>query len=149
MSRRAIELTVGMLLVAVSAVAGNDYGNTAEKSEKSDKHVKVSLVSEDGSTVNGFVQITPLKKGETNVNVVAKGLSPETTYSVNYDDGDDCGADAERLGTFKSNKEGNGTLQLKIKDDVENVGSVSVRGGSDFSDVLACAVVSDSNSDSK
>jgi hypothetical protein len=125
--------SASLLLVVVIALASAVFS--------SDKHIKVTLDPISGSTVTGFVQLTQLPKGGTNLHVTATGLQPGTVYASFYYESSDCSAPADLLGTFTADDTGNGEVSGKIDDDLDEVGSVSVRIGPDYGTLLACAKV--------
>jgi len=128
--RKATEsLAALMVLLAVSA------GSAAEH------HVKADLVTVGNSGVTGFVQLTQLPHGGTNIHVVAKGLDPTKVYASFYYESDDCTAPFDELGPFTANTGGVGVVHGKIDDDLDEVGSVSVRLGPGYGKLLACATV--------
>jgi hypothetical protein len=104
-------------------------------------HVNADLVSSVGSHVTGFVKITQLPQGGSNVTVVASGLEPGTVYASFYYESNDCSAPADLLGTFTAGPGGNGQVNGKIDDDLDEVGSVSVRLGPDYGTLQACATI--------
>jgi len=104
-------------------------------------HVKATLVESGGSGVSGFVQLTQLPHGGTLIMVNAKGLTPGTEYASFYYDSGDCTEPADLLGTFTANAAGEGQVEGKIDDDLDEVGSVSVRLGPGYGTLLACATV--------
>ena len=106
-----------------------------------DHHVKANLESVGGSGVTGFVQLEQLPHGGTNVHVTAKGLQPGTVYASFYYESSNCDAAHDLLGTFTANAGGVGEVHGKIDDDLDEVGSVSVRLGPDYGTLLACARV--------
>lgn len=125
-----------IVLLAVVAAIGIA---TAVFSEE--RHVKADLLPIDGSGVTGFVQITQLPKGGAVVQVVVHGLKAGSTYSSFYYESRDCSAPADLLQTFTAGPDGNGQVNGKIDEDLDEVGSVSVRLGSDYGTLLSCAVV--------
>ena len=106
-----------------------------------DRHVKATLVPIDGSGAGGFVQLTQLPHGGTNVAVIAHGLHAGTVYSSFYYESSDCSAAHDLFGTFTADADGNGEVHGKIDDDLDEVGSVSVRLGPDYGTLIACATV--------
>ena len=102
-------------------------------------HIKADLVSSPGSSVTGFVELTQLPHGGANVHVVARGLQPGTTYASFYYESSDCTEPADLLGTFTGDDDGGGEVHGKIDDDLDEVGSVSVRLGPGYGTLLACA----------
>ena len=106
-----------------------------------DHHVKADLAAVGGSSVKGFVQLEQLPHGGANVHVIAKGLQPGTVYASFYYENNDCSAAHDLLGTFTANAGGVGEVHGKIDDDLDEVGSVSVRLGPDYGTLLACAKV--------
>jgi len=126
--------TIALLAVLVPiALTGAALGG--------DHHIKATLASVDGSGVTGFVQLTQLPHGGTNVHVIARGLHPGTVYASFYYESADCSAGHDLLGTFTANAGGEGEVHGKIDDDLDEVGSVSVRIGPDYGTLLACAAV--------
>ena len=104
-------------------------------------HIKADLVSQGGSSVSGFVQLVQLPHGGANIHVIAKGLQPGTEYASFYYESADCSAPADLLGNFTANAAGVGEVHGKIDDDLDEVGSVSVRLGPGYGTLLACAKV--------
>ena len=123
--------TLALLLVVMgtSVVPGAEH------------HVKADLVPAGGSGVTGFVQLTQLPHGGANLLVVAKGLHPGTVYASFYYESSDCSGPADLLGTFTGDEDGDGEAHGKIDDDLDEVGSVSVRLGPGYGDLQACATV--------
>ena len=123
--------TLALLTVALvpSAVPGADH------------HVKATLVPIDGSGVSGFVQLTQLPHGGSNLHVIARGLQAGTVYASFYYESSDCSAAHDLLATFTANANGEGDVLGKIDEDLDEVGSVSVRLGPDYGTLLACATV--------
>jgi len=104
-------------------------------------HVKAELVATDGSGVTGFVQLVQLPHGGTNIHVVARGLHPGTEYTSFYYESSNCTEPADLLGTFHAEPSGVGHVFGKIDDDLDEVGSVSVRLGPGYGTLIACATV--------
>jgi hypothetical protein len=105
-----------------------------------DHHIKATLVPNGGSGVSGFVELTQLPHG-SHIVVVAHGLQPGTSYASFYYEAADCTEPADLLGNFTGGDDGNGQVQGKIDDDLDEVGSVSVRLGPGYGTLLACAKV--------
>jgi hypothetical protein len=117
-----------LLVLATSAVA------------QSDRHIKAPLEPNGNSGVGGFVQLVQLPEG-ANLIVEATGLRPGQVYTSFYYESADCSEPADKLGSFTANDEGHGTVRGKIDEDVDEVGSVSVRLGPDYGELQACAKV--------
>ena len=130
MKRILTSLTV-LAALSIAALAG----------AQSDHHVRANLVPIEGSGVSGFVQITQLPHGGSNLHVVATGLHPGTVYASFYYESADCSAAHDLLATFTAGPSGTGEVSGKIDDDVDEVGSVSVRIGPDYGTLLACATI--------
>ena len=128
------KMTALFALAAMLALASAVPGAPAEE-----HHIKADLVASDGSGSKGFVQLTQLPKGGANVVVVAHGLQPGTVYASFYYESGDRTAPADLLASFTADSDGNGTVQGKIDDDLDEVGSVSVRLGPDYGTLIACA----------
>jgi len=120
-------LAMLLAIVAAGAVLGDEH------------HVKADLVPVGDSHVTGFVQLVQLPHGGTNIHVIARGLQPGTVYASFYYESADCSAPADLLGSFTANASGTGEVHGKIDDDLDEVGSVSVRIGPDYGTLLACA----------
>lgn len=126
-----------LLLVVVSALA-----LAGASAAGADTHAPASKLARlqpvDHSGVTGFVLLHQLPRGGSLVAVLAFGLDPKTEYgSFYYDDGA-CMVDPEGVGTFTSNALGVGFVSAVIDEDVDEVGSVSVRTP-DYSTLFACA----------
>ena len=128
--RKTIGLLALLLAVAIASTAPG-----------ADRHVMVPLVSSDNSGVTGFVELTQLPHGGTNLVVVAQGLQEGTQYTSFYYESSDCTSDHDLFGTITAGPGGHGEFHGKIDDDVDEVGSVSVRLGPDYGTLLACATV--------
>jgi hypothetical protein len=107
----------------------------------SEHHVNAKLVPNGNTGVSGQVELTQLPHGGTNVHVVARGLHPGTVYASFYYESPDCSAPADLLGTFTAGDDGVGEARGKIDDDLDEVGSVSVRIGPGYGALQACATV--------
>lgn len=107
-------------------------------------HVKAALVPVGGSGIWGHVQLVQLPKGGTEIQVVARGLTPGTQYLSLYYDNHVCALEPyeeeDVIGTYTGNAAGIGRAHSKAADDLDEINSVSVRLASDFS-LLACADV--------
>jgi hypothetical protein len=130
--KRTIASLAILLLMAGTSVVRSD-----------ERHVKIDLKTINDSGVSGFVILTQLPQGGTNVNVVATGLQAGATYSSFYYESSDCSEPADLLKTFTAGDDGNGHVQGKIDDDLDEVGSVSVRLGPGYGTLLACAAIHD------
>jgi len=106
-----------------------------------EKHLTVPLAPVEGSGVTGTVQITQLPHGGSNIVVVARGLQPGTVYASFYYERTDCSAAHDLFGTFTAGPGGEGEFHGKIDDDLDEVGSVSVRLGPDYGTLLSCAAI--------
>lgn len=127
MKKFATCIAVAALLVLATAGHGDDH------------HVKADLAPAAGSHVEGFVQITQLPHGGSVMNVVARGLEPGHVYASFYYESGNCTEPADLLGTFTALPSGTGSVQGKIDDDLDEVGSVSVRVGPGYGELLGCA----------
>jgi hypothetical protein len=103
-------------------------------------HVKVPLEPVGGSGVTGHVTLHQLRHGGTDIHVVARGLEPGQTYTSFYYDGADCENGPDEVGTFTANRHGHGKTKGEADDDLDEIGSVSVRSP-DYSILYACANV--------
>jgi hypothetical protein len=117
-------LAFAALALTASAIAG-------------DGHVKAALEPANDSGVSGFVQLAQLPEG-SNVHVVVHGLAPGQEVNSFYYDDTECSVDPELVGSITANGGGTGSVHAKIDDDVDEVGSISVRIPP-YSTLLACA----------
>jgi hypothetical protein len=102
-------------------------------------HADAALATVGASGVAGDVHLVQLPHGGANLHVSVHGLQPGETYTSFYYESADCSAPADAFQTFTANARGAAELQGKIDDDVDEVGSVSVRLGSGYGTLLACA----------
>jgi len=129
MRNRTIPLLVGALGLLV--ITGRSPG--------ADRRVKADLIPSQGSKITGFVVITQLPRGGSNVVVVARGLQEGTVYSSFHCESDNCAEPAALLANFTGDRDGNGQIRVRIDDDIDKVGSVSIRLGAGYGALLACA----------
>jgi hypothetical protein len=112
------------LVTATVASAGNDT------------HIKAQLQPVGGSGISGFVQLHQLKGGGTGVDVHATGLTPGHPYrSLIYDrDNTDCSIEPYKtedvVGSYTGNPGRKGHTHGHMMDDLDEIGSVSVRDAS-------------------
>ena len=78
--------------------------------------------------------------GGANLHVMASGLTDGVEYSSFYYESDDCSADADEFAEFTAHGSRE-TLGGKIDEDLDEVGSVSVRLGPGYGTLLACATI--------
>ena len=126
-------------IIAVMAVATLALVTTHGHAD--DHHIRVALESAPGSSVHGSVNLVQLPHGGTNIVVVASGLEPGGTYSSFYYESSDCSEPADLFKTITAGSDGEATIQGKIDDDLDEVGSVSIRLGEGYGTLLACADV--------
>jgi len=127
-----LALFLGSLVAAGAAMGSSSH------------HVSGTLQPVGGSGVTGNVELTALPQGGTQITVVASGLQPGTEYvSLYYDNGtcelEPYSAD-DVIGRYTAGPSGRATVTAKLDDDLDEIHSISVRLGSDFS-LLACAAV--------
>jgi hypothetical protein len=101
-------------------------------------HVKAPLVPVNGSGVTGFVQLQQLPHGGTNIHVHARGLEPGASYTSFYYDNTTCSEGPDLIGEFTANAAGVGNVHDKADEDLDEIGSVSVRVPF-YGTLLACA----------
>ena len=129
MKKTIAPLALLLTILATGAVANDEH------------HIKADLVPIGDSGVSGFVKLEQLPRGGADVHVIAMGLAPGTVYTSFYYESDDCSAPADPLETFTANAAGEGEAHGKIDDDLDEVGSVSVRLGPGYGPLVACATV--------
>jgi hypothetical protein len=127
--KRALLVLVVVAVTASAALAASDH------------HVKATLEPIGGSGVSGFVQLTALPHGGTNIHVHATGLTPGVTYSSFYYESMDCTGEHDLLGTFTANLAGVGNTHGKADEDLDEIGSVSVRTPDYVTRIFACATI--------
>jgi hypothetical protein len=126
---------MALLAVATLFVAANHVQADSEH------HKKVRLESINGSGISGWVNIVQLPHGGSNIVVTVEGLKRGASYASFYYESSDCNAPADDFQEFTGGDDGTATLHGKIDDDLDEVGSVSVRVGPGYGDLLACADV--------
>jgi hypothetical protein len=127
-----------LLLVVVFAVALTGAANASSTSLSGQTTKIERLQPVHHSAVHGLVLLRQLPHGGSLVAVLAFGLQPNTEYgSFYYTDGD-CDENPEEVGVFTSNSFGVGFVSAVIDEDVDEVGSVSVRTP-DYAVLFACA----------
>lgn len=110
--------------------------------DAADRHVQAQLESVDDSGVSGVVTLTQLPNDAGAVlHVKVNGLEPGGTYTSFYYESADCSAPADEFKTFTADQNGNANLTGKIDEDIDEVGSVSVRLGEGYGTLLACAAI--------
>src|SRR4029453_1640485 len=102
-------------------------------------HVDATLESVGGSGVVGTVHLVQLPKGGAQLHVSVRGLEPGHSYASFYYESANCDAPADLLKSFTANASGTAQIQGTIDEDVDEVGSVSIRVGPSYGDLLACA----------
>lgn len=104
-------------------------------------HVRADLVPIDHSGVTGFADLTQRPGGGATLHVHVKGLRPGSSYASFYYESTDCSAPADLLTSFTADANGSMLLKSEIDEDVDEVGSVSIRVGPDYGTLLACATM--------
>ena len=124
----------GLAIAALIVAAGHVHADV--------HHKRVPLETMNGSGISGWVNIVQLPQGGSNLVVTVSGLRKGDTYTSFYYESDNCTEPADEFQTFTGTDTGTITLHGKIDDDLDEVGSVSVRVGPGYGDLLACADVS-------
>jgi hypothetical protein len=110
----------------------------------SDHHVNATLAPVDGSGISGHVELTAAPGGGTLIHVTANGLTPGTEYLSLYYSNHECTVEQyepdDVIGRYTANAGGGASVTRKVGDDLDEIGSVSVRLASDFS-LKSCADV--------
>src|SRR4051794_14675441 len=113
--RRVLIVLIALGITATAAGAARDG------------HVKATLEPVGGSGVTGTVQLVQMPRGGTNIHVNARGLTPGVEYASFYYDDQACHEDPDLIGTYTANASGRGTTSEKADEDLDEIGSVSVR----------------------
>jgi hypothetical protein len=137
MTRKAFVLfaLVALMVAVTSAVA------TATQD-----HAKSNLVPVGDSGVHGKVHLRQLSSEGTSILVQARGLTPGNQYLSLYYDNPTCEIEDyeadDVIGgtTYTANPGGNAHISGVAEDDLDEIGSVSVRSADTF-ELLACARV--------
>ena len=124
--RRLVAITAALLLVAGAVVA-------------QDRQTKADFAPASGSRVTGFAQIAQLPHGGSMLRIVVGGLEPGRAYSSFYYENTSCEEPADLLDNFTALPNGTAETRARIDDDMDDVGSVSVRLGPGYGTVLARA----------
>ena len=126
-------LIVSILLLSTTSVVA-----------ASEQHASAILVPAGGSGVTGQVSVEQMPGGGSNINVVARGLTPGVEYLSLYYENHTCElepySEDDVIGTYTANAAGVGHTHNKLEDDLDEINSISVRLASDFS-LVACADV--------
>lgn len=131
------KLTVLLATLLALAITGSVL-----QAANSEKHVKATLESINNSGVTGFVQVIQnSREVGTHVNIVVRGLEPGGTYTSFYYESTDCSAPADELGTFTADSDGHGHLTGETDEDLDEIGTISVRLGEGYGTLLACAAL--------
>jgi hypothetical protein len=108
----------------------------------SEQHASAKLVPVGGTGVTGKVSVEQMPHGGSNINVVARGLTPGVEYLSLYYENHTCElepySEDDIIGTYTANAAGVGHTHNKLEDDLDEINSISVRLASDFS-LVACA----------
>ena len=136
-TRRRFGLAAGGALATLLGAA-RQQGAAAKKA-------KAHLEPIGNSGVGGFVTLHQLHQAEgTTIVVHAKGLTPGTAYVSLYYDNDTCELEPysadDVIGEYASNPAGIGQTHGAADDDLDEIGSVSVRRADDFT-LVACATI--------
>jgi len=95
-----------------------------------------------GSGISGRVQLTAMPKGGTLITVNVTGLQPGTEYLSLYYENNTCElepySEDDVINRYTAGATGRVVFTKKVTDDLDEIHSVSVRLGSDFS-LKACA----------
>ena len=119
----------GITVAVVAFAAGSDH------------HVRVPFEAENGSHASGWVNVVAKPSGGTLVQIQAQGLEPNTTYTSFYYESEDCSAPADKLVTFTTDQNGRIATRGETDEDLDEIGTISIRTGSDYGDLMACAVL--------
>lgn len=124
-------LILSLLALSVAAVAVGQ-----------DRHVSAALNEVNGSGISGRVQLTALPQGGTIITVNVSGLEPGTEYLSLYYENHTCELEPyeedDIINRYTAGPSGRVAFTKKVGDDLDEINSVSVRLGSDFS-LKACA----------
>jgi hypothetical protein len=129
-------------LLAVLAAATLFVGANQVQAQN-EHHKRVPLETMNGSGISGWVNIVQMPQGGSNIVVTVQGLKDGDSYASFYYESSDCSQPADAFQTFTGTADGTITLHGKIDDDLDEVGSVSVRVGPGYGDLLACAAVNE------
>lgn len=131
MKKIVVLSVVAMLLLTTTGIAAAN-----------EQHAVASLLPVGGSGITGIVSVAQLPGGGSNINVVARGLTPGVEYVSLYYENHDCALEPyeedDVIGEYTADPAGLGHTQNKLEDDLDEINSISVRLASDFS-LLACA----------
>lgn len=107
-----------------------------------DRHVRAELVAADGSGVIGAVDVTQMPNGGAMVHVTTEHLPADSTFSAFYYETGDCSGPQDAVGTFRIDGRGRGDVHVRVPDDLQDLGSISLRQGSaEDHNLVACATL--------
>ena len=111
-------------------------------------HARVRLWSVDDSGVTGVAQLHQLPGGGTRIQVQAAHLTPGDSYLSLYYENATCELEEDSLeddvisgGPYTANAGGMGHVAGTIDEDLDEIGSISVRMNNDDHTLLACGEV--------
>lgn len=142
-TRRRFGVATGGLAIALLGLARGEAAD-AKRKGNSDQQIKQPLQAVGNSGVGGFALLVQKAEG-TDILVQARGLQPGEKYVSLYYDNPTCKLeDYEKedfLGDpYTANAAGIGHTRGHADDDLDKIGSVSVRRASDFR-LQACATL--------
>ena len=114
---------------------------------KGNQQAKAQLEPVNGSGISGFVVLHQRKKGQgTSIEVHATGLTPGTEYLSLYYENDVCDLEPDSLEDqigprYFPNPAGNGKTHGSADEDLDEIGSVSVRLTTSELTLQACAKI--------
>jgi hypothetical protein len=152
LTRRRFGFATGGALTTLLGVLGQqDVAAKKNKHKKNSKHsdlqTKAVLDPVGDSGISGFVTLHQLKdEGGTSIVVHANGLTPGTEYLSLYYENDICDLEPDspedQIGdTYFPNPAGIGQTHGEADEDLDEIGSVSVRLAANIDTLLACAKV--------
>ena len=125
--------------LAIAALLAMTAMVPASVSPANERMLMVSLQSEGGSGVTGYVTLTSLPDGGTRMRVSARGLDPGRRIGAFYYESADGSGAADLLDTFVADPGGRGEASAAVEEELEAIGSVAVRFGPEFGTLLASA----------
>ena len=143
-TRRRFGLATGGALTALLGITQRQEA-AAKNHKQAARHAKVAFEAVGGSGVSGFANLQQVKDG-TEIEVLAKGLTPGDEYISIYYGNNTCTLEPDSIpddiisgGPYTANAAGIGHTHGESDDDLDEILSVSVRRNDENHTLLACA----------
>ena len=134
-----------MRRLVLTSLAATLVGITTLAFAQAERHVKADFTPFASAGLSGTVDLFEQPRGgATSVKVLVKGLEPGVEYFATWYTNSSCTVEAtsdqQIIGRFTANPAGNANMVGRLNKDINEIGSVSIRLGSDRS-LQGCATI--------